>query len=262
MRSSACGSASYGSLTTGRRSIAGVSPFRGWMRWRHVIGLFACLVVLGWLLSGWASMDDGRIFPTGTPTPGEVDGLRGMPFSGVVQTVTAADLRAAGTAGETLEAIGGGRSSRSGRPNRCRRTFSRSGRIPRCLPTRRFSQLRSALAAVWPGRVRGQVPRDQYDALYRLAEYMPTSAVGYRLSAPGAWQTYIDEESGTFHHPAGSRTTRLRLAFFRPAYFEFSGPSRSSAPAAGIAMLLLAVGTAFCATGVVLSVKRLKRSFS
>ena len=33
----------------------GLSPFRRWMRWHHVIGLFAGVVVLGWIFSGWLS---------------------------------------------------------------------------------------------------------------------------------------------------------------------------------------------------------------
>jgi uncharacterized iron-regulated membrane protein len=46
----------------------GLSPFRRWMRWHHVLGIFASVVVLGWLLSGWLSMDEGRIFPEPYPT--------------------------------------------------------------------------------------------------------------------------------------------------------------------------------------------------
>ena len=49
----------------GRKSM---SPFRGWMRWHHIIGLFASVIVIGWIGSGWLSMDHGRLFSKSTPT--------------------------------------------------------------------------------------------------------------------------------------------------------------------------------------------------
>jgi uncharacterized iron-regulated membrane protein len=241
----------------------GISPFRGWMRWHHVIGLFACVVVLGWLLSGWTSMDDGRIFPTGTPTQGEVDGLRGLPFSGLVQTVTAADLRAAGTAGEiSLEAIGGRPFLEVWPPKSLHRHVLSLGTNPEAAPQIGDSELQAALSAVWPGRIRGQVPRDQYDALYRLGEYMPTSAVGYRLSGPGDWRVYVDGDSGQLIILLGPGRRAYDWLFFALHTLNFPGLLDHPFLRTVIEMLLLAVGTAFCATGVVLSVKRLKRSFS
>ncbi|HTI66930.1 MAG TPA: PepSY domain-containing protein [Caulobacteraceae bacterium] len=34
-----------------------ISPYRGWMSWHHVSGLIAGLFVLGWLVSGWLSVN-------------------------------------------------------------------------------------------------------------------------------------------------------------------------------------------------------------
>ncbi|NIJ15944.1 putative iron-regulated membrane protein [Sphingobium vermicomposti] len=33
-----------------------VSPYRGWMKWHHVIGLFGGVFLIGWVFSGWLSM--------------------------------------------------------------------------------------------------------------------------------------------------------------------------------------------------------------
>jgi len=46
----------------------GISPFRGWLRWHHVMGLFTGVFVLTWIFSGWLSMDHGRLFSTPDPT--------------------------------------------------------------------------------------------------------------------------------------------------------------------------------------------------
>ncbi|MBR0816896.1 PepSY domain-containing protein [Bradyrhizobium liaoningense] len=47
------------------------SPYRGWHALHHVIGLVATVFVLTWILSGWLSMDHGRLFSRGQLTPAE-----------------------------------------------------------------------------------------------------------------------------------------------------------------------------------------------
>ncbi|HEY0335897.1 MAG TPA: hypothetical protein VGC70_01045, partial [Burkholderiales bacterium] len=42
-----------------------VSPFRGWHAWHHWLGLGCMLFVLTWIVSGWLSIDNARVFSTG-----------------------------------------------------------------------------------------------------------------------------------------------------------------------------------------------------
>ncbi|WP_267347453.1 PepSY domain-containing protein [Sphingomonas sp. GM_Shp_2] len=50
-----------------RRYKAGrISPYRGWMLWHHVSGLVGGVFLLGWIVSGWLSVDPGRLFAGGT----------------------------------------------------------------------------------------------------------------------------------------------------------------------------------------------------
>src|SRR5262249_47343743 len=49
------------------------SPYRGWHALHHVIGLIAMVFVLTWIISGWLSMDHGRLFSRGQLTPAELD---------------------------------------------------------------------------------------------------------------------------------------------------------------------------------------------
>lgn len=44
------------------------SPYRGWALWHHLSGLLGGLFLLGWIVSGWLSVDPGRMF-AGVPTP-------------------------------------------------------------------------------------------------------------------------------------------------------------------------------------------------
>jgi len=55
------------------------SPYRGWHAWHHWLGLVSMVFVLSFIVSGWLSMDHGRLFSTGKLMPEEVDALRGQP---------------------------------------------------------------------------------------------------------------------------------------------------------------------------------------
>jgi hypothetical protein len=54
-----------------------VSPYQGAMYWHHVSGLGVGVVVLAWIVSGGLSMDHGRLFSTGAPTPAQARLLAG-----------------------------------------------------------------------------------------------------------------------------------------------------------------------------------------
>ena len=46
-----------------------ITPYRGWMAWHHVTGLFAGIVVLTWMFSGWLSVNPGAWFTARGPSP-------------------------------------------------------------------------------------------------------------------------------------------------------------------------------------------------
>lgn len=54
----------------GRRRFRGgaMTPYHGWLKWHHVAGLAGGLVLLGWIFSGWLSVDPGRLFASEPPT--------------------------------------------------------------------------------------------------------------------------------------------------------------------------------------------------
>jgi len=64
-------------ITPARRGIP--SPYQGWHKWHHLLGLACMLFVVGWIFSGWLSMDSGRLFSTGAPTSGEAASFAGAP---------------------------------------------------------------------------------------------------------------------------------------------------------------------------------------
>jgi hypothetical protein len=51
----------------------------GWHAWHHVLGLLSMTFVLTWIVSGWLSMDHGRLFSRGDVTAAEAAGLAASP---------------------------------------------------------------------------------------------------------------------------------------------------------------------------------------
>ena len=56
-----------------------VSPYSGWQKWHHVLGLVCMIFVLTWIFSGWLSMDHGRLFSTGKLSAAETAAIAGTP---------------------------------------------------------------------------------------------------------------------------------------------------------------------------------------
>ena len=56
-----------------------VSPYWGWQKWHHVLGLACMTFVLTWIFSGWLSMDHGRLFSTGKLSAAETALVAGTP---------------------------------------------------------------------------------------------------------------------------------------------------------------------------------------
>src|SRR5262245_46051937 len=55
------------------------SPYRGWHAWHHWLGLVSAIFVLIWILSGWLSMDHGRLFSRDKLSATEAKAITGAP---------------------------------------------------------------------------------------------------------------------------------------------------------------------------------------
>ena len=55
------------------------SPYQGWQKWHHLLGLACMTFVLSWIFSGWLSMDSGLLFSTGALTAQEAGKVAGAP---------------------------------------------------------------------------------------------------------------------------------------------------------------------------------------
>jgi uncharacterized iron-regulated membrane protein len=234
------------------------------MRWHHVIGLFASTIVVTWMLSGWLSMDHGRLFSRGETTAKQTLQLRGMSIDAVAHSVTLESMRAAAPASEiTFNAV-------AGRPFIT--AFGPGGGDARIVfldqpPTQILASLPDSLLfsgvdRVWPGQAHAISVSDAYDDLYRLAESTPGSAAGFSVIGKPVLRIYVDRYSGRFLNVMDSSRRSYAWIYYALHTLQFPGLIEHPEMRTVLVLALLALGFTASATGVVLSIKRLRREFA
>ena len=118
----------------------------------------------------------------------------------------------------------------------------------------------AAAARAWP--LAGRSPSaPKADPLYRLAEEMPDRAISFALEGSGGY-VYLDPLTGqilTLMDPS-----RQAYAWVYYALHTFQVPGLIGRPALrrAVEFTFLALGLAFSATGLVISIRRLSLTFS
>jgi hypothetical protein len=242
----------------------GLSPFRGWMRWHHIIGLFASVIVVTWMLSGWLSMDHGRIFSRGEATPRQALQMSGLSPSAIARAATLEALRGGMPASEiTFNAIAG---------RAFLTAYGPSGNGPRIVfldesPPRTASMLSddlllSGVTRVWPGKAQASIGPDTYDGVYRLAESATDNTAAFGIAQNAALRIYVDRLSGRFTAIMDPSRRTYAWIYYALHTFQFPGLIEHPAIRTVLVLVLLTLGFMASLTGVVLSVKRLRREFA
>ena len=241
----------------------GLSPFRGWMRWHHIIGVFASIIVVTWTLSGWLSMDHGRLFSHGEATPAELHALRGLRLNEIAPRVTLNSLAAVSPA-TSVEF-----SALASHP--LLTAYGPDDHAPRILFLNQSTTpvlgsipdpvLTAAVRQLWPD-AEASSPQGDVDALYRRAESAKESAVAFTVGGAANLRVYVDRYSGGF--VAVMDASRRGYAWIYYALHTLQLPGLIDHPQwrSAVVLSLLAVGFAFSITGVILSVVRLRRELT
>jgi uncharacterized membrane protein len=240
----------------------GLSPYRGWMRWHHVIGLFASIVVLVWMVSGWLSMDHGRLFSLPGANSTESARMRGISFSAITEATPLNVLGSAGPA-SVIELHGVG-----GRPLLTIRGGVQGSRIL-WLDTREASEapipeelLLSGLRAAWLSDAATLVQSSSTDELYRQAESVPEDALAASTGRGGRIRIYVDPFSGLLLAVMNPSRRMYAWIYFSLHTLNFPGLVEHPAARTIVEVPLLLFGFGFCVTGIVLGVRRLKIELS
>jgi hypothetical protein len=243
------------------RSPSKWSPFRGWMRWHHVLGLFASAIVLVWIFSGWLSMDHGRLFSMGRPTAQDTSRLQGIPLNEAVRNVPSAFLSQFVLASEIRFGAVAGRpfiSARGGPEAAPRILWLDSGSsVTTAIPP---SVLLTGLQSAWPQESIIESHSASPD-FYATAESLDNTAVPFQVGG-SRLRVYVDSATGQLLVVMDASRRAYAWVYYALHTFNFPMLLAHSTLRASIEVVLLVIGLAFTCTGIVLGVQRLRKSLT
>lgn len=238
----------------------GFGLFRGWMRWHHILGIFAGVFLLGWIFSGWLSMDHGRLFSRGGAADAELERFRGKRLTEIVTDISLQDIQAlAGSdirelrfnalaAQSFVSAQGGAEGARI----RFAHASSTETRLPDSL-------LLTAAAAAWPD-AKASIKTDatQID-FYARAEETPTDARALLLEGTQQKLVYVDIHSGDVSALLDPSRRAYAWTYYALHTYKFPGLADHDTLRIGLMLLALAAGFSLSVTGMVLAYRHLFR---
>ena len=241
----------------------GLSPFTGWLRWHHMIGLFVAVIVLNWIGSGWLSVDRGAFFSSDQPTLRQLERLRGIPLTQAAEAFPALD---AATLGSTREIEF---TALSGQPLLIIRNDAPRSRVVSvdaagALRTSDVISDELILASVqsaWsPVRV-GGLQEITADDAYRLRTVpWPQTAKRVVLADAGKTWVQIDAASGQIVSIMDTSRRVHRWIVAGPHNLDFPIFNKADPLRHILILAATSIGFLFSCTGIVLGVKRLRRS--
>ncbi|MEZ5498447.1 MAG: PepSY domain-containing protein [Steroidobacteraceae bacterium] len=245
-----------------RMGRGGMSPFRGWQRRHHLLGLFAGLLMLSWVGSGWLSLDDGRFFSSDRPDAatlatyhglGVVEAARAFPLAKLQSLTNFRELEITAVGGRAVLIL------RGASPAENQLFQVGPGGELRSATNLETKLLSNAVATGWaPAHIRSSA-RIGYDDAYNLRiNPLPPDAIRFILDDADSTWVQVDAASGEIIAVL-DRSRRVHRWLVDGLHnFDFPWLNR----AAPLWHILLLVGTTsgflLAASGVVLGFRRLR----
>lgn len=230
-----------------------------WMRWHHLLGLFASVFVLAWILSGWLSMDHGRLFSRGHASEVNLARYAGQPLASGLGSVDPAILPRFNGARELEVTMVGGSTlitawPASGEPQR----YAADG-TP--MDLKRVATLAAkGIGAAWPGAPVPQPHPVLATDLYALAEGWPTTALLF-AGVPGVRpDIVVNSADGQPLTVLDNSRKAYAWIYYALHTFNFPGLTNHKALRQILVLIPLLFGFLFSITGVVLGYQRLRKT--
>ena len=227
------------------------SPFRGWMKWHHVLGLTCSLFVMTWIFSGWLSMDHGRIF-----SRGDTIGDDRMRIEG--RALSAPDMPGLDGVGTSVREVewfpfAGQIMTRVVDQRGTQQIHMNGERTPWITPAHIAQAARTLARNCTHGIV-------EEHAAYP-AKSVTKSAPVYRITCGDVW-FHVDGANGKPIEKLDASRRAYRWAFQALHTFDFPALSANPALRTTIIVLLCLGGFAFSVSGMVIGWRRLKRTLN
>lgn len=235
------------------------SPFNGWLRAHHIMGIFIGVFVFTWMLSGWLSMDHGRIFSQPDPLPEQVNNYRGISITQASESVSTNAFKTIKDFKEAeIIAIGG-------------KTFlvskTKNGLIlyepsankslsPTKLTT---TQVTKAVKHAWPeAQVISAQQLENNDIYGKLRSgSLPDSTLRIILHDPAQTWVHIDMENGEILSVMDRSRRVYRWLFNGLHSLDFPGLTNHRPLWDIVILMLLTLGFVFSVIGVVIGWRRI-----
>lgn len=229
-----------------------------WMRWHHLLGLFASVFVLTWMLSGWLSMDHGRLFSRGQPTVGQSTRYAGVPFATALPTQVPMGVPA-GTKQLDFTVVGG--RGLVGAWQSDGTIVNYDTYYGRITPMAVRALIGNAVLHAFPPASGFSVAPIDPTATYALAEGWPPTALRVTLAGPGLPDVYADGVDGRLLTVMGNSRASYAWTYYALHTFNFPGLTTRPLLRQILVLIPMLFGFLFSITGVVLAVQRLRKSF-
>ncbi|WP_197065251.1 PepSY domain-containing protein [Massilia sp. 9096] len=248
-----------------RSGRAGVSPFRGWLRWHHLLGLVGGAFALTWVFSGWLSMDHGRLFSTDQPEAARVARFRGTDLAGAMAALTPERLRRLPAAREIeFTAVGGkGFVIERGLRDGSDRIVPLVDGVPQPpIAAMREALVARAAAVAWaPAPVLDVAPVRADDAYaHTRSEPLPDGALRVRIGDRACTWVHVDVHSGLILNRMDDSRRAYRWLYMGLHTFDFPFLNRVGSLWRILMLAALCAGLGLSVSALVLGKRRLARA--
>ena len=238
-------------LRSRRSSRGGISPYGSWVRWHHILGLFAGIFVLTWIFSGWLSMDHGRLFSTPDPSFSQVAAFRGKNINDIASETSIADLLAIPSAKEiSFHAVAGQVI-----------LLSKDSENQNGQTTITEAKLSEGIRQAWPNTDIAAISIVSEDDLYtNLREgTLPRGTYRIKLTDKSGTWIHVDPLNGEIISVINRSRRVYRWLYNGLHSLDFPGFVDHRPLWISVMTVLLASGLIFSITGVVIAIRHLRR---
>ena len=229
-----------------------LSPFRGWMRWHHIVGLISGLFVLSWIFSGWLSMDHGRLFSKPDATVEQKRLAQGLSLQEIGLQISIEDLQGYQNTHEIMFHGFGGAAFTNAKDT--------NGLVdPSPISAKEIVRV---LELAWPeSNVSNYAPVRSPDTYTDLREgQLPTGTIRVELNDSDSTWVHVDAYSGEILSVM-DRSRRLYRWLFNGLHsLDVPGLVERRPLWDFVMLLLLVIGLIGSVTGVVIGSRRLFKS--